>query len=110
MVKRTNSSIQAFAKSQMTGLDQYKFPGFKSGAPFEVPYTFDLPDRGPDRWRFHRDLYEGSKGLVDQLEAALRKAGQPVPDLLKELTTFEDCDDGFGGMPPVGRIGFIDRY
>jgi hypothetical protein len=106
---RLDSSIASLAV-YLAGLDQYRFPGFKAGAPFEVPYTFDLPDRGPDRWRLHRDLYEGSKTLVDEIIAALKKAGLPVPNLLDELTKFEDKDDGSGDTPPVGRVGYIDQH
>lgn len=105
-----DSSIMALAQKELAVRDQYNFPGFTAGAPFEVPYTFDLPDRGPDRWRFHRDLYEGSKDVVRRLEAALQRVGQPVPDLLAHLTTFENEDDGYGDKPPVGRIAFINRY
>ena len=89
---------------------QYDFPGFNAGAPFEAPFTFDLPDRGPERWRFHRDLLEGSQDLVAQLDKAYQDAGQPVPDALSELMKFEDTDDGSGGKPPIGRKDFIDQH
>jgi len=107
---RSESSIMALAQQVMTGLDQYNFVGFKAGAPFEVPFTFDLPDRGQDRWRFHRDFYEGSRDLVKQLEAKLTAIGQPLPTLLNELTQFEDIDDQVGDVPAIGRIGIIDKY
>ena len=39
----------------------------------------------------------------------LGAAGQPVPAVLDELTSFEDTDDGYGDKPPIGRKEFIDR-
>jgi hypothetical protein len=106
---RPGSSLAPLAQL-LTGLNQYNFAGFTAGAPFETPFTFDLPDRGPDRWQFHRDLYCGSKNLVARITAALKQAGQQVPDLLTELTKFEDTDDGSQPDAPLGRTGFIDQH
>ena len=110
MKDRMHSSIAALAQTVLAQLDQYPFPGFKAGAPFETPYTFDLPMLGPDRWQFHRDLYEGSRAIVAELETTLAQGGQQIPDALTELQKFEDTDDGSGQMPPQGRIGFIDEH
>ena len=39
-----------------------------AGPPFEMPYTLDLPEGEPNRWRLHRDLLEASATLVRKLE------------------------------------------
>ncbi|WP_158623812.1 ferritin-like domain-containing protein [Corallococcus llansteffanensis] len=41
--------------------------GAAAGPPFEMPYTLDLPDTEPDRWRLHRDLLETAQQLVRTL-------------------------------------------
>jgi Ferritin-like len=103
------SAIRNLARMLST-LPQYNFSGFNAGAPFEVPFTFDLPDRGPDRWSFHKDLYEGSRDLVKTLSAALKAAGLPGQDVLDNLTMFEDTDDGYGDKPAIGRKDFIEKH
>ena len=35
----------------------------RAGAPFELPYTLNLPDREQDRWRTHLDVLQACKGL-----------------------------------------------
>ncbi|NMO16530.1 hypothetical protein HPC49_07760 [Pyxidicoccus fallax] len=43
--------------------------GAVAGPTFEMPYTLDLPDKEPDRWRLHRDLLETAQQLVRTLRA-----------------------------------------
>jgi hypothetical protein len=38
-----------------------------AGPPFELPYTLDLPARGANRWRTHRDLLMASIELIDKM-------------------------------------------
>jgi hypothetical protein len=37
----------------------------RAGPPFELPYTLELPTRGANRWRAHRDLLMASIELLD---------------------------------------------
>jgi len=39
----------------------------RAAPPFELPYSLTLPDWDSDKWRVHRDLYEASKNVIDQL-------------------------------------------
>jgi hypothetical protein len=41
--------------------------GQAAGPTFEMPYTLNLPDGEPNRWRLHRDLLHASRILVDEL-------------------------------------------
>jgi hypothetical protein len=41
--------------------------GRVAGAPFQMPYTLELPIDPVDRWRVHLDLFEASKNLVKSL-------------------------------------------
>jgi hypothetical protein len=38
-----------------------------AGAPFELPYTLALPDRGVDRQRLHDELLTAGDGLIKRL-------------------------------------------
>jgi hypothetical protein len=40
-----------------------------AGPTFEMPYSLELPDDEPNRWRLHRDLLAASRTLVAQLRA-----------------------------------------
>ena len=43
--------------------------GIHAGPPFELPYTLNLPDREPDRWRTHLDASRAAARLVrEQLQ------------------------------------------
>jgi hypothetical protein len=84
---------------KLTTLPQGDISGKFAGAPFELPYTLALPDRGPDRWRLHLDLLDASIALIDKLIA---DPMHPDP-VLKELRDFEDSDDGSG----VSRRQFL---
>jgi hypothetical protein len=42
--------------------------GAVAAPPFEMPYTLDLPDTEPDRWRLHRDLLETALRLNHSLQ------------------------------------------
>jgi hypothetical protein len=39
----------------------------RAGAPFDLPYTLNLPDREEDRWRTHIDVMGASIGLVHSI-------------------------------------------
>jgi hypothetical protein len=87
---REKSSIRDLAKKKLAELDRTDCPGAKAGAPFEAPFSFAIPDLGPDRWRLHRELYKASCALVAQIP------GHEADPVLKELTDYE-----------AGRIKFI---
>jgi hypothetical protein len=54
----------------------------RAGAPFELPYTLNLPDREQDRWRTHVDVLDACL----KLEQAIAASGQGEGDeLLAEL-------------------------
>lgn len=54
----------------------------RAGAPFELPYTLNLPDREPDRWRTHIDVLDACLKLERAIAASGHGAGD---DLLAEL-------------------------
>jgi hypothetical protein len=54
----------------------------RAGAPFEMPYTVDLPEHEPDRWRRHLDVLESSLDLVQRMGSDPDDASDP---LLQEL-------------------------
>src|SRR5205823_10191010 len=54
----------------------------RAGAPFEMPYTLDLPSSESDRWRRHLDVLETSLNLVRRMYADPADAEDP---LLQEL-------------------------
>ncbi|MDQ5822694.1 MAG: ferritin-like protein [Chloroflexota bacterium] len=58
-------------------------PG-RAGAPFELPYTLNLPDREPDRWRTHIDVLEACLTLEQAIAAS---SGSADDRLLRELAT-----------------------
>lgn len=41
--------------------------GARAGAPFTLPLTLELPPGEPARWKLHRDNFEASLRLVDEL-------------------------------------------
>ena len=41
--------------------------GMTAGAPFQLPYTLDLPERNRDRWRVHLDVVKASLHLSDRM-------------------------------------------
>ncbi len=46
-----------------------ELPG-RAGAPFELPYTLNLPDREQDRWRTHLDLLSTCLSLARSIASA----------------------------------------
>jgi hypothetical protein len=42
----------------------------RAGAPFEMPYSLTLPDDELGRWLLHRDLVDGSRTLVSEMESS----------------------------------------
>jgi hypothetical protein len=87
---RVSSSLKGLA-SKLNSLDQHRNPGPKAGPPFEPPFTFALPDLGPDRWRLQQELYLASKGLVAAIP------GHEADPILKELSEYEDGTPGNDG-------------
>ncbi|HEX8231219.1 MAG TPA: ferritin-like protein [Chloroflexia bacterium] len=56
----------------------------RAGAPFELPYTLNLPDREQDRWRTHIDVSDACLKL-EQTIAASSSGVQVGGDLVNEL-------------------------
>jgi len=97
--RRSESSIRGLAH-QLAELDRDGAgSGLKAGATFEAPFTFALPELGPDRWRLHKDLYEASRDIVSKIP------GHDTDSILSELTTYEEATTA-----PEGRIKFIDAH
>ncbi|MEO8286283.1 MAG: ferritin-like protein [Chloroflexota bacterium] len=55
----------------------------RAGAPFELPYTLNLPDREEDRWRTHAAVLDAAVHLEQSIEAAHTEDAQDV--LLQSL-------------------------
>jgi hypothetical protein len=56
----------------------------RAGAPFEMPYTLNLPDREQDRWRTHIDVLDACLTLEQAIAAS---SGSADDRLLRELAT-----------------------
>jgi hypothetical protein len=63
-----------------------------AGPPFEMPYSLLIPDREPDRWRLHRDLYMASHFAVQNVEHELRGKGVFVEQSRAFLAALDDAD------------------
>jgi hypothetical protein len=63
-----------------------------AGPPFEMPYSLVIPDREPDRWRLHRDLYMASHHAVQGVERQLRGKGVFVDQSRAFLAALDDSD------------------
>jgi hypothetical protein len=57
----------------------------QAGPPFELPYTFALPDIERDRWRLHLALLDTSRAIITGIVAAT--GAHPI---LTELTQIDD--------------------
>ncbi|MFO1002900.1 MAG: ferritin-like domain-containing protein [Planctomycetaceae bacterium] len=57
----------------------------RCGPPFELPYTLNLPEHEPGRWRTHRDVLRGSRQLVAAIQADPLDANDPFLRRLLEL-------------------------
>ncbi|MEJ3750224.1 ferritin-like domain-containing protein [Actinomycetes bacterium KLBMP 9797] len=57
----------------------------RAGPPFELPYTFALPDNERDRWRLHLAMLNTSQELVDRITAVGGPAVPGADALLAEL-------------------------
>ncbi|MFM9965430.1 MAG: ferritin-like domain-containing protein [Planctomycetaceae bacterium] len=55
-----------------------------AGAPFELPYSLNLPDQEVDRWRMHRDVVESSMLVGDQLPLTDDPASQTLQEQLRQ--------------------------
>jgi hypothetical protein len=75
--------------------------GKMAGAPFELPYTLDLPDSGPQRWRVHQDLIQASANIIEHLMML-------SPDN-REKSYLEGILERDGGDLVSGRRAFIER-
>ncbi|MGP0087522.1 MAG: ferritin-like domain-containing protein [Steroidobacteraceae bacterium] len=63
-----------------------------AGLPFDLPYSFALPQREPDRWRIHRDGLQTARNLIETLAgvdpahtrylAAMRATDQRALDII----------------------------
>jgi hypothetical protein len=51
----------------------------RAGAPFELPYTLNLPDREQDRWRTHIDVLDACLKLEQAIAASGQGAGDGLP-------------------------------
>jgi hypothetical protein len=66
-----------------------------AGAPFELPYTLNLPDQDLDRWALHLDLIEGSRLQIQAVRDAIQAAGQSAfGDPNHILQALEEYDRG----------------
>ena len=50
-------------------LDAANPRGLRSGPPFEMPYTLDIPQRESDRWLLQRDLLQASRFTINDLRS-----------------------------------------
>jgi hypothetical protein len=66
---------------EATGPNGEESPG-RAGAPFELPYTLNLPDREQDRWRTHMDVLDACLKLEQVMAAADQGASD---ELLSEI-------------------------
>jgi hypothetical protein len=76
-------------------------PGRTAGAPFELPYTLELPAQGPARWRLYAELFNASQVIVEDL----RNLG-PTPTETGYLCGIIQRDSG---PPAPSRRDFLVR-
>jgi photosystem II stability/assembly factor-like uncharacterized protein len=72
-----------------------------AGAPFELPYSLNLPDRQVERWQLHRDLVEGSRRLREAILAD--QATQSDPDAKAVLESLTEVDTAI--LSDIERFG-----
>jgi hypothetical protein len=63
----------------------------RAGPPFEMPYTLQLPDLEPSRWRAHRDVLTSAGILI----TGLLKSDGLSPDSVNYLNTLAAQDAVF---------------
>jgi hypothetical protein len=63
----------------------------RAGPPFEMPYTLQLPDLEPSRWRAHRDVLTAAAILSTRL----LKSDGLTPDSVNYLNTLAAQDAAF---------------
>jgi hypothetical protein len=68
-MKRGAGSLKDLASQRLARLPAGNDPAVLAGAPFDMPYSLLLPDKGPERWRLHLDLIEASKDVIAELNA-----------------------------------------
>jgi hypothetical protein len=81
---RALANILVQSPLSATGGDQV------AGPTFEMPYSLELPDDEPNRWRLHRDLLIASRTLQGRLHAMPSVAG----DRRAYLEALRDADAG----------------
>jgi len=89
-MKLAGGSISYLAP-KLASLPASTVAGPTAGAPFELPYTLAIPDRGPERWRLHLDLIDATVALIGQIP------GSAADPLLQEILTRD------GKTPMLGR-------
>ncbi|QEG30620.1 Oxygen-dependent dichlorochromopyrrolate synthase [Gemmata obscuriglobus] len=84
-----------------------------AGAPFELPYTLNLPDRDADRWQLHRDVLDAAEGELadltgpagsDRAIARLRAANRTIRAVLAAPDPFGAGDSATIGFAQVVEI------
>lgn len=59
-------------------------PGqLNAGPPFELPYTLNLPDDEPQRWRTHLDISQAARRVIRELQDQLGEQDEFLDDLVK---------------------------
>lgn len=74
----------------------------RAGAPFELPYTFAIPDIEQDRWRLHGALLDASAGLVKGLQDA-GVSGPPLGQIIHNDSASRDFLESLHPHPPDGH-------
>ena len=83
---RDEGSLRDLATKQLVSLPVGAGSTQTSGPTFGLPYTWTLPDIGPDRWRLHRDLIDASQQVVRKLKESF-----PEDELLGAITARDDA-------------------
>ena len=76
-----------------------------AGPTFELPYSLQLPDRGPERWTVYLDLFDASRSIADQL---LRNATQHERDLLESVVDLDGANTSSGRRAVVNSWLAVD--
>jgi hypothetical protein len=70
-----------------------------AGPCFELPYSVQLGDRGPERWSTYLDLFDATKTIADALRAG--PLSDPEKELLNQLLTRDGGNSGEGRRETV---------
>jgi hypothetical protein len=77
-----------------------------AGPPFELPYSLQLGDRGPERWSTYLDLFSATKGIADALRA--RPLSEQEKELLNQIVTRDGANLGDGRREIVAAWLTVD--